>query len=342
MKVLAYRGPGVLELEDRPQPHVRDGEVVVHVDACGICGTDLRIAAGGHRAYANALGRVPGHEISGTVLEVGGDLGVAVGDRVFVAPNYGCGHCRACRRRRVNLCPDMRALGITEDGAFAEYLLLGRDLVAQGNVLLVGGEADPGAVALAEPLACALRGSQACGTGAGDVVLVYGAGPVGLLHVALARLAGAGAVVVCEPNPQRRQRAYGFGATSVVEANVDALREALGPDGADVVVVAAPVASAQREALELAGSGGRVNFFAGLPRDFSAVELETNLVHYKELVVTGTTASTNESCREALDLIVAGRVCTAALIDLRSDLASAPAAFDAARSGEVMKVVVQP
>jgi L-iditol 2-dehydrogenase len=342
MKVLAYRGPGALELEDRPQPRAREGEVVVHVDACAICGTDLRIAAGGHRAFADASGRVPGHEISATVVEVGGGVGVAVGDRAFVAPNFGCGHCRACRRHQVNLCPELRAIGITEDGGFAEYLRLGREPVAQGNLLIVDREADPGAVALAEPLACALRGSQACRLGEGDVVLVYGAGPIGLLHVALARLAGAGAVVVCEPNAARRGRALGFGATAAYGAEVGALRDALGPDGADAVVVATPVAAAQKQALELAGAGGRVNFFAGLPRDASTVDLDTNLVHYKELVVTGTTASTNESCRSALDLIIGGRLPISELIDTRVDLASAQRAFELARSGQIMKAVIQP
>jgi L-iditol 2-dehydrogenase len=342
MRVLAYRGPGVLELEDRPQPHARDGEVVVRVDACAICGTDLRIAAGGHRAYADASGRVPGHEISATVVEVGGEVGAAVGDRAFVAPNYGCGQCRACRRQQVNLCPDLRAIGITEDGGFAEYLRLGREPMAQGNLLLVDGQVDPGAIALAEPLACALRGSQACRLQEGDVVLVYGAGPIGLLHIALARLAGAGAVVVCEPNAQRRERALGFGASSAYGVDGQDLRHALGPDGADAVIVATPAAAAQKQALELAGPGGRVNFFAGLPRDASTVDLDTNLVHYKELVVTGTTASTNESCRAALDLITSGRLPISELIDARMDLGSAQRAFELARSGQVMKAVVQP
>src|SRR5579875_371097 len=179
MKVLAYRGPGPLVLEERPQPHAGPGEVVVHVDACSICGTDLRIVSGEHRAYADGLGRAPGHEVVGTVVEVGSDARAVVGQRVFVAPNYGCGHCRACRRGLVNLCEHLRAIGITEDGGFAEYLLLRRDLVAQGNLLALPEEADAAAAALAEPLACALRGSQACHIGPGDVVLVYGAGPIG-------------------------------------------------------------------------------------------------------------------------------------------------------------------
>jgi L-iditol 2-dehydrogenase len=367
MKVLAYRGPGSLVVEERPQPRPGPGEALLKVDACSICGTDVRIANGSHRAYADALGRVPGHEVVGTVVEVGAGARAAEGERVFVAPNYGCGRCAACARGQVNMCEQPRAIGITEDGGFAEYLLLHKDLVDQGNLLsfnvvtttaagatTAGAAAAPGAatgldigtVALAEPLACALRGSRACRIGEGDVVLVYGAGPVGLFHLALARLAGAGAVVVCEPNADRRLRALAWGATSAHDADFDQLQAALvsagAPKGANVVIVAAPVPAAQAQALELAGPWGRVNFFAGLARGHSRVELDSNLVHYKELVVTGTSASTNEECRAALELIVDGRVDAGSLVEARFDLASAADAFELAASGRAMKVLVTP
>ena len=346
MKALVYRGRGSLVLEERPRPHPGKGEALLHVDACSICGTDLRIAAGDHRSYAQGSGRIPGHEIAGTVVEVGDGVAAGIGDSVFVAPNYGCGHCRACGQGQVNLCDEPRAIGITEDGGFAEYLLLQRDLVDQGNLLRFGPGVDPGAVALAEPLACALRGSRACHIGEGDVVVVYGAGPIGLFHIALARLAGARAVVVCEPNVDRRQRALAWGATSAHDASFDELQAALegagAPRGADAVVVAAPAPVAQRQALELAGPGGRVNFFAGLPRERSRVELDSNLIHYKELVVTGTTASTNEECHAALDLIVDGQVDAGSLVDARFDLASAEDAFELAASGRALKVVIEP
>jgi len=284
--------------------------------------------------------------VAGTVAEAGPGSAAVVGDRVFVAPNYGCGQCRPCQRGWVNLCERPRAIGITEDGAFAEFVLLDKDIVAQGNLIPFGGQADAGAVALAEPLACAWRGSRACRISEGEVVLVYGAGPIGLLHVALAGLAGASAVVVSEPNPARRHLALDWGATSAHGSEEDELRAALehvgSRSGADAVIVAAPAPAAQRQALELAAPGGRVNFFAGLPRGRSGVELDTNLIHYKELIVTGTTASTNGSCRAALDLIVDGLVDTAALIGARLPLSSAMEAFELAGSGQVLKVVIQP
>lgn len=329
MQVLAYRSPARLVLEERRVPAPGDGEAVVRVDAASICGTDVRIAAGAHRAYANADGRVPGHELAGTIAAVGAGVPFDEGDRVFVAPNYGCGRCSACLRGDVNLCETPRALGITDDGAFAEYALLPAPLVAQGNILRVENGADPAAVALAEPLACVLRGARACGIGDGDLVLVFGAGPIGLLHLAVAQLAGA-EVVVRDPNAARLAVAVGRGAATELTR------------APDVVIVAAPSADAQREALELAAPGGRVNFFAGLPRDASRVEVDTNLVHYKELVVTGTTANTTADCRDALRLVLDGRVDTASLIDARFHLAAAEDAFALARSGQALKVVIEP
>lgn len=346
MRVLAYRGPGRLVLEERPEPSAGPGEVVVKVEACSVCGTDLRIAAGKHAAYAHGPGRVPGHEIVGTVAEVGAGAAARQGERVFVAPNYGCGRCRYCTTDRVNLCPAGHAIGVTEDGGFADYLLVAREAVAQGNLIPVGAEGEAGALALAEPLACVVRGSAACRIAAGDVVVVYGGGPIGLLHVALARLAGAGAVVVCEPNPERQERAAEWGATEVVGTAAGSVRSALvrcGAElGADAVVVAAPSPDAQAEALEVAAPAGRVNFFAGLPSQVAGSELATNLIHYKELEVLGTTASTNGSCREAVRLIGAGLVETSALVGATLNLASANEAFEMARTGQVLKVVVNP
>jgi L-iditol 2-dehydrogenase len=346
MRVLAYRGPGALRLEHRPDPEPGPGEAVLEVGACGLCGTDLRIEAGDHRAFGDADGRVPGHEIAGTIAAVGDGVELEVGAAAFVAPNVGDGVCRACRDGRVNLCENPRALGITRDGGFSERVLLGADLVARGNVLTVDGGVDLAALALAEPLACALRGSEACAIRGDDVVLIVGAGPIGLMHLLVARLASPRAIVVSEPSAQRRAEAERFGAERVVdpggESLADAVAEASAGEGADVVITAAPVAAAQAQALELAAPGGRINFFGGLPRDGSRVELDTNLIHYKELVVTGTTANTNEDCRTAVELITEGRIDTGALIGARLPLEAADEAFETARSGRVMKVVIEP
>jgi L-iditol 2-dehydrogenase len=346
MRALAYRGPRTLRLEQRPAPEPGPGEAVLAVAACGLCGTDLRIQAGQHRAYGNAEGRVPGHEIAGTIAAVGDGLELAEGTPAFVAPNVGCGVCRSCRAGRVNLCESPQALGITRDGGFADRVLLGADVVAQGNVLAVADGVDLGALALAEPLACALRGSAAVSIVPGDLVLIVGAGPIGLMHLLIAALAEPRGIVVSEPSAERRAEAERCGAARTVDPQAEDLAEVVAElsagRGADVIITAAPVAAAQHQALELAAPGGRINFFGGLPRDRSRVEIDTNLIHYKELVLTGTTANTTEDCRRAVELITAGEIDTAALIGARVPLAGAEEAFEAARSGRVMKVVVEP
>jgi L-iditol 2-dehydrogenase len=344
MDALVYRGPDRLELERRPTPAPGPGEALVRVEACGICGTDLRIAAGAHRAYPAGTVRVPGHEIAGTVETAGDGAPVTAGERVFVAPNVGCGHCDQCHAGRVNLCRAPQALGITRDGALASHLLAGADVVRQGNLLAVPSGVDAGAIAVVEPLACVLRGQRACRIGAGDLVLIIGAGPIGLLHLLAARTRGPRAIAVSEPSAVRLEQAAGWGADLVVDPVAEDLADALAALGAapDVVIVAAPAAAAQPLALELAAPGGRVNLFAGLGRDGSRVELDTNLIHYKELVVTGTTACTTEDCREALELVLSGAVDTGRLITARRPLAEAREAFAAARSGQQLKVVIEP
>jgi L-iditol 2-dehydrogenase len=339
MRALVYRGPGQLRVEERPDREPGPGEALLRVEACGICGTDLRIASGAHRAYPDGTVRVPGHEIAGRLEAVGEGVDLPAGSAAFIAPNIGCGRCRECRAGRVNLCRTPRALGITDDGGFAEFLLLEQPLVAQGNVLVVDDGPDMAALALVEPLACALRGSKACRIAEGDVVVIVGAGPVGLMHLQLARLHNPKTVIVSEPSAARRAEADRFGADVTVEP-AD-LAEAAG-DGADVIVTAAPAPAAQQQALELAAPGARINFFGGLPRDRSRVELDTNLIHYRELLVTGTTANTTEDCHEALELVTSGRVDTAALVGDREPLDAAADAFATAQSGERLKVVIEP
>jgi len=345
VRALVFRGPGELRIEQREIANPGPGEVLVRVDACGICGTDLRIAAGAHRAYPPGTVRVPGHELAGTLAAVGDGVELEEGTHVFVAPNIGCGACAACRHGQVNHCVRPQALGITRDGGFAEYVLLGADLVEQGNLLLLPNGGDPAAIALVEPLACVLRGSRACRIAPDDLV-VYGAGPIGLLHVAIASLASPRSIIVVEPNQARSEQSCAWGATHLVDPTADDPRtvvdELSGGVGADAVIVAAPAPDAQSQALELAGPGGRVNFFGGLPKNRARVELDTNLIHYKELIVTGTTANTTEDCREALALVLQGEIGLDALVSARFTLADAAEAFAMAGSGRALKVVIEP
>jgi len=283
----------------------------------------------------------------GTVVKTGtGVTGVVEGQRMFVAPNMGCGHCRECISGNNNLCANYDAIGITLDGAFAEYIRIPSAAVLQGNLMPIVDSVDAAVAALVEPFACVLRGQKPLRVGAGDVVLVMGAGPIGIMHTKLARLQGAARVVVSEPNPDRARQATRMGADRVVnplEEDLEtALREETQGRGADVVIVAAPVHQAQEQALLLAGLGGRINFFGGLPKDRPSIQFDSNLVHYKELLVTATTACSTHDCLRAAEIVNSGRIDLSDLVSARFPLADALAAFAAAEDRQSLKVVLEP
>ena len=347
MQAAVYHGPRDVRVEAVPEPAIGPGEVKLRVLRAGICGTDLRIFEGDHRLYPSGTVRIPGHEMVGEVVEIGVEVrGYALRQRVFVAPNVGCGHCRQCVSGNNNRCVEYQAIGLTIDGAFAEYVRIPPPFLQQGNLMPIGDGVDPSAGAMIEPFACVLRGQEPLRITAGDIVLVMGAGPIGIMHVSLARLKGAGRVIVSEPSAHRAVQALAFGADRAVnpaEENLDeVLRELSEGRGADVVIVAAPVHTAQEQALQLAAIGGRVCFFAGLPKDRPVISVNSNLVHYKELVVTGTSACSTLDCQKAVAIVNSGRVDLSPVVSRVSPLSGVVGALAAARGGQTLKVVLDP
>ncbi|MFW6182622.1 MAG: zinc-binding dehydrogenase, partial [Chloroflexota bacterium] len=313
MLAAVYHGPEDIRLEQVPRPALATGEMLLRVINTNICGTDLRILHGGHSKYPPGTVRIPGHEVVGELAEIDADVdGYHVGQRVFIAPNMGRSGSRETISGNNNLDPDYQAIGINLDGAFAEYMRIPAAAIRQGNVMPVDADVDPAVAALIEPFACVLRGQNAVGVRDGDVVVVMGAGPIGVMHATLARLRGALHVIVSEPLQGRREQALQLGADRVVnpfEEDLEAaVMEASNGRGADVVIVAAPSKPAQESALQIAATGGRINFFGGLPKQDPYIRFDSNRVHYKELVVTGTTACSTYDCLRAADIVNSGRV----------------------------------
>jgi L-iditol 2-dehydrogenase len=347
MLAAVYHGPRDLRVEEVPAPEARTGELLLRVEEASICGTDLRVFQGQHRLFPPGTVRIPGHEVVGTIAAVGAGVeGYAAGQRVFVAPNMGCGHCPQCISGANNLCPDYQAIGLTMDGGFAQYMRVPAQAVSQGNVMPVREDLDPAVAALTEPLACVLRGQGALQIRPGDVVLVLGAGPIGVMHVKLARLSGARRVLVSEPNPLRLELARRAGADRPMNPTTEDLAAAVaaesGGRGADAIIVATAVHAAQEAALRLAAIGGRINFFGGLPKDRPTITFDANLVHYRELVVTGTTACSTDDCRRASEIVNSGRIDLSDLISGRFALGQATQAMAAAADGNALKVVLEP
>jgi threonine dehydrogenase-like Zn-dependent dehydrogenase len=346
MLAAVYHGPEDLRLERVAVPAIAEDELLLRVESASICATDLRIVAGGHRQYPQGVVRIPGHEVAGIVQEAGPAAGgVGRGQRVFIAPNMGCGDCRECRRGHNNLCRRFDAFGITLNGAFAQYMRVTGAAIRQGNVIPLPETVDFDAAALAEPLACVLRGQDAVDVSPGDAVLVMGAGPIGLLHVLLARQRGARLVIVSDLVPQRLAAARALGADLAVdigEQDLAARVLAATGGGADVVIVAAPAPQAMEQAPGLAAVRGRMNYFAGLPKQEPEIRLDANLVHYGELRITGTTACSTADCRRAVALLGSGQIDLRPLIDTRYPLAQAAAAFVHARNRAGRKIVIRP
>jgi L-iditol 2-dehydrogenase len=198
---------------------------------------------------------------------------------------------------------------------------------------------DTAVAALAEPFACVLHGADAVNLGTGDVVVIVGAGPIGLMHMLLAQARGASRILVVDRAPERLRIARALGADEVIDARSQKADDIIGGK-ADVVIVAVASAQAQSDALTLAATGGRINFFAGLAKDNPFVSIDANLIHYKELLVTGTTACSTEDCRRSLQLVVSGAVNLAPLISARFPLSQAVEAFTAAQDRRNLKIVL--
>jgi L-iditol 2-dehydrogenase len=245
-----------------------------------------------------------------------------------------------------NLCPDYEALGVTLNGGFAEYIRIPANSVQQGNVIPIGDAIDAAVAALMEPFACVVRGQNALNIRPGETVLVVGAGPIGVMHTKLAKACGAGRVVVSEPLRDRAAQAGRMGADRVVDPTSEDLRAALDDvtrgRGADVIIVAAPAHVAQESTLELAAIGGRINFFGGLPKDRPMINIDSNLIHYKELVITATTACSTADCWQAAQIVNSGLVDLSDVVSRRFPLREAVAAFKAAEDRKSLKVVLEP
>lgn len=347
MLAAVYHGPNDLRVENVPVPEIGKDEILVKVASASICGTDLRIFHGNHRMYPPGIVRIPGHEVVGTIAKVGARVeNYPIGQRVFCAPNTGCGHCTQCITGNNNLCANYDAIGVTSDGGFAEFVRIPGNSVQQGNVIPMSESVDPAVAAMIEPFACVLRGQNALHIVAGEVVLIMGAGPIGVMHLKLAKARGAGRVIVSEPVPDRAAQAKRMGADRLVDPATEdlpsiVLEESHGR-GADAIIVAAPVHAAQESTLDLAAIGGRINFFGGLPKDRPNITINSNQVHYKELVLTGTTACSTADCWQAAQIVNSGIVDLSDIISQRFPLKDAVLAFAGAEDRKSLKIVLEP
>jgi L-iditol 2-dehydrogenase len=346
VKVARFHAPGDVRLDDAPEPTPGPDEIMIRVRACSTCGTDVKIRSYGHHHIVPP--RVMGHEIAGTVVFVGSRAsGWAEGDRVQVIAAIPCGECPDCRRGRMTVCPYQESMGYHYDGAFAPLMVVPSKVLRVDGVNRIPAGLSYAEASVAEPLACVLNGQLLARVDAGDDVVVIGSGPIGCLHVRLARARGARRVFLADLNRARLDLAAGLvapdaaiygGETDVV----DAAYKLTDGRGADVVITAAASGAAQEQALAMAARGGRISFFGGLPKDNPVIACDSNLVHYRELTIVGANGSSPAHNAEALRLVASGQVPVADLITHRLPLSDVLRAFDIVARGDAIKVTIEP
>ena len=333
MRAVRILQPGKVEVGEVPDPRPGPGDLLVRVDACGVCGTDLHIADGEFAPTPYPI--VPGHEFAGTVValgpgvDAGAATGVGAGARVAVDPSLFCGRCAACRAGRGNLCAHWNAIGDTVDGAFAELVA-----VPAANAYLLPERMSLEDGALVEPLSCAVHGARRLAVEPGESVLVVGAGTMGLLLAQLLERAGAHVTAVDRvPEKLRLAERYGVHATASSLEELDGRRF-----DAAVDVTGAPAAI--EAALEAVGRGGRFLVFGVAPAE-ARVPFSPFRVYNDEITILGSMAVLHSFGR-ALDLIAAGDVRTDGLVSHRLPLEGYEQALETVRGGTGVKVHVRP
>ncbi len=330
MQAVVIPEPGTVSVEGVPDPAPAAGEVVVAVEACGVCGTDIHILDGEFGPTTYPI--VPGHEFCGEVVALGsGVTGLAEGDFVCVDPSLFCGTCRFCREGRGNLCERWNAIGVTVDGGCAEYAN-----VPAANAFRLPEDVPRAHGTIVEPLSCAVRGFDQLQVRLADNYLIYGAGTMGLLLTQLAARAGAASVSVVDRNPDRLPRASRLGATHVATDAGELER----PGGWEVVIDATGVVPAIEDGLRRVRRGGTFLMFGVAAEDATAT-VSPFRIYNDEIRIIGSMAVLH-SFERARDLLVAGAIDAEAILTHRLGLTQYPEAIDTFRAGQGLKIQVAP
>jgi L-iditol 2-dehydrogenase len=342
MRAAVLHGREDIRIESVPIPSADPGEIIVQVGAALTCGTDLKVFRRGYHARMIVPPALFGHELAGTVVEAGkGVTDFASGDRVVALNSAPCGQCYFCKRDQENLCDDL----LFNNGAYAEYIRIPSRIVAK-NTLRIPDHVPLEHAALTEPLACAVHGFEDSHPHPGDTVAVIGGGPLGLMILHVAALAGCEVIAIVRHDGQS-EAAKQLGAAHVVQTRsirqAIQMTRALTPRdrGVDIAIEAVGVPEAWQEAVELVRKGGTVNFFGGCAVG-TQVTLDTNKIHYSDISLRATFHHTPAICRRALDLIASGRFQAGAFITGRARLYELNRVFEKLmnRSHEIKTAIV--
>ncbi|MET0693236.1 MAG: zinc-dependent alcohol dehydrogenase family protein [Propionibacteriaceae bacterium] len=336
MKAVVYDEPGSFEIREVPIPRPGPGEVLLRMIVAGVCGTDLHLHDG---EFGPTYPLTPGHEIVGEVVALGPDVtSPGLGETVTIDNTASCGHCVECRRARPAYCQQIIAQGVNAPGGFADYV------VTSANRCFNVDDLDPEVAVLAEPTACVVHGLDRLALAPGANVLLFGAGPTGLLLTQLLRQTGAARLTVAAPTAAKLELARAGGADRVVlldrgdtAASFAELRRDV-PDGYDVVVDATGVVAVLDQAIALTRTGGTV-FVYGMTAESAGWTVPPYEIFRRELTITGSFAQ-QFSFDRALDHLRSGRIDPTGLITHRFALDQYAEALAAVADSRCVKAVI--
>jgi L-iditol 2-dehydrogenase len=347
MRAAVYRGKGRIVVEDVPVPRIAEGEVLIRVAACGICGTDIKKIEHGFVAAPQIFG----HEVSGTVVALG--VGVSrwkLGDRVMSFHHIPCGSCFYCERRLHSQCAVYKKTGLTagfdpNGGGFAQYVKA-MPWVAERGMVAIPNEISFEEATFIEPVNTCIKAIEKARVAPGQTVLIMGQGPIGLLLMMLSKLASA-FVIGSDPMPERRAKSLSLGADLALDPRnariADEIRSRTDGRGADVVLVAVPMPAALSDALAIARPGGRILLFAQNDPEMR-IEFPAAAVGVEEKEILGSYSAAVDRQEEAARLIFSRQLPVRELISHRFPLEAMNRALELAAHpiGDSLKVVIQP
>lgn len=346
MKALIIKEPKNYQVEQVKIPNCPDEGMLVKVHACGLCGSDLRTLKHGHRKVQ--LPWIIGHEIAGEVVETGSKYTGEwkKGEMLSISPLVYCGECEFCEAGEFDLCTGYKEIAQAWHGGFAEYISIPAEAIHRGTIQSIPNGMDPTTATITEPLSSCVNAQEKGNIKEGDTVVIIGAGPIGSLHIELARNKGAKRVIVADVEQARLDLIKDYAPDHVIHSmNNDLVAEVmkitnnLGPE---IVITANPAPITQVQAVEMAKKGGKILLFGGLPKDQSKPGIDTNIIHYNALHVIGTTIFAPHHNKKAMQLLTQGRISPDKFITHKLPLSAFAEGVDIAMRGEARKVVFMP
>lgn len=337
MKAAVLEGPRDIQIRKISRPELEPHKILVRVKYCGICTLEQRLFRGDMKIYYPI---VPGHEASGEVVEIGPKAGTAFkpGDPVALDMVYRCNVCYYCRTGQSNLCENRFNRSVKPLGGFSEYVL-----VRPSQMHAVGSNVSLQEAAFTEPVACCLRSLKKLNVQISEDVLVVGAGPMGLMHLQVARSMGA-RVFVTDVDESRLSMASDLGADGTFNpVDVDIrqeLRNLTGGRGVDACVVTSPALSALQNAFDAVRKGGRINIYTAYLDETPALPIDLNTLHRSEILVTGTEGRTADDFQQAIRLINAGRINVKPLISKVVGYSDIEEGIESAMGAETQRVLL--